>query len=134
MIAESNGNRSPFLRFMVVGSIGFCIDGGVLTILQYQGWNVFFARGVSFILAVTTTWLLHLAWTFGKNVLSKPIRKYSTYLAIQISGATLNICIFSFLILLFPFLGEAPLIPLALASLVALIFNYSATSYYLFKT
>ena len=123
--------QSPFLRFACVGTVGFVVDASVLTALMGLGWVPVVARLVSFPAAVGTTWLLNKAWTFGAQV-HRPVVGYLRYSAVQIVGALINLGIFSLLILALPAARAQPWAPLAVAALVALVFNYIATRHWVF--
>lgn len=126
--------REPeFFRFLFVGGVGFCIDGGLLTLLMQSEWEVFPARAVSFMSAVTCTWLFNRFWTFGSNG-RLPIRKeYAAYMTTQVVGAIINLSVFFVLIYARPAYLDMPFIPLAFGAGVSLIFNYMVSKNYVFK-
>lgn len=122
-----------FFRFLSVGAVGFCVDGGVLISLMQSGWEILPARTVSFLLAVTTTWAVNRAWTF-KVAHGVGVRKeYSAYILVQIIGAMINIFVFFSLIKLHPPLRGIPLLPLAVGAVFSLVFNYLASRKYVYK-
>ncbi len=54
---QATVGRSEFLRFVIVGGIGFLVDGGVLMALtRGAGLDPYSARVVSFVCAASTTW------------------------------------------------------------------------------
>jgi putative flippase GtrA len=122
---------SQFLRFACVGAVGFAVDGGILTSLMRMGWEPLQARLVSFAAAVVTTWLLNKAWTFGATA---PTSRNDgvRYAGVQIVGALINLAIFTLLMAAFPVFRQVPWVPLAMAALVALAFNYLATKHLVF--
>jgi putative flippase GtrA len=124
---------SQFLRFACVGTVGFVVDAGILTMLMHLGWQPVLARLISFPAAVATTWLLNKAWTFATDTASRG-GGYMRYFGIQIVGALINLGIFTLLISAFPAFLAMPWLPLAAASLVALVFNYLATRHLVFNS
>ena len=52
-------------RFLIVGTVGFAIDGGLLYLLVRTDVDPYLARGLSFPPAVTATWYLNRVWTFA---------------------------------------------------------------------
>jgi putative flippase GtrA len=116
-----------------VGGIGFCVDGGLLTVLMDAGFDVLGARSVSFLSAVTCTWLLNRLWTFRLQGQPRVRREYASYLAAQTIGALINLAVFFVLIEIHPFLRDRPLIPLAFGAAVSLAFNYAVSRKYVFK-
>lgn len=122
-----------FRRFVVVGGLGFCVDGGLLTILMWYGWDVIPARCCSFLFAVSTTWLLNRLWTFSSGALVSIRREYAYYFGTQMLGAVINLTIFFILIELYPVFRDTPLIPLAFGATVSLAFNYVVSKRIVFK-
>jgi putative flippase GtrA len=122
---------SQFLRFACVGTVGFAVDGGILTSLMRLGWEPLPARLISFSVAVVITWLINKAWTFGPTAPSAR-GGGMRYAGVQIIGALINLAIFTLLMAAFPVLRQVPWVPLAMAALVALVFNYLATRHLVF--
>ena len=122
-----------FFRFLSVGAMGFVVDGVLLTALMQSGWKILPARLVSFISAVTLTWLLNRLWTFRLNKNVEVRREYASYIATQIIGALINFSIFFALIEFHPSLKDIPLIPLAFGAVVSLVSNYIISKIYVFK-
>ena len=120
-------------RFVVVGGIGFCIDGGLLTILMKFDWGVIPARSLSFLLAVCATWLLNRLGTFKFKKSMSTHMEYVCYFGIQVLGALINFSIFFVLIKIYPLFRDTPLIPLAFGAVVSLAFNYTALKITIFK-
>lgn len=122
-----------FRCFLVVGGLGFCVDGGLLTILMRYGWDVILARSCSFLLAVSATWLLNRLWTFDSGKLISIRREYAFYFSAQMLGATINLSIFFILIRVYPAFRDIPLIPFAFGAAVSLAFNYIVSKRIVFK-
>jgi len=53
-----------FLRFSLVGAVGFGIDVGVLYLARARGLDLYTSRLVSFLAAATFTWLGNRRFTF----------------------------------------------------------------------
>lgn len=122
-----------FRRFLVVGGLGFFIDGGLLTILMQNNWNVIPARACSFFFAVSATWLLNRLWTFDSEKLISIRREYVYYFSVQVLGAVINLSVFFALIGLHPVFRGIPLIPLAFGAAISLAFNYLVSKKIVFK-
>lgn len=120
-------------RFVLVGGVGFCVDGSILVLLhQHLGLGILIARLVSFSLAGTTTWYLNRHLTFNVPLLRRPRDEWTRYLAVNGIGALLNLSVFMLLIQIFPSLAPYPLLVLAIAALAALIFNFLGSKYFVF--
>lgn len=113
-----------FIKFAVAGTLGFSIDGGLLTFLMGMDWHILTSRACSFSAAVTATWITNRFWTFESGSQRPMHREYAYYFTIQVAGATINLSVFLIMIYLIPSLESMPLIPLASASAVAMVFNY----------
>ncbi len=72
-----------FLRFVVVGGVGFIVDGGLLLILLAYGVDTYLARVFSFPMAVISTWWLNRIWTFSSARQASPGRQLNFYLAVR---------------------------------------------------
>jgi putative flippase GtrA len=121
--------------FVLVGAIGFLIDAGILTALvNGLGAGHYAARASSFTVAVTATWYMNRRWVFEKIATRKRSREYTSYLIVQAIGAVINLSVFVAAIELVPALAKAPVIPLAIGAAVALLFNFSASSRFVFTS
>lgn len=120
--------------FAIIGGIGFIVDGGILTFLNsVYGVELLPARLVSFSAAVTTTWLLNRNRTFADRKETRLIREWGRYAAVNSIGSLLNMGIFFWLVERYKMLAEVPLVPLGIAASVALIFNFFASKYIVFR-
>lgn len=117
------------IRFSIIGVIGFIVDASVLTLCYSTiKLNVYLSRFFSFSLAVLVTWLLNRKITFcvaeGRGQSKKA--EYINYNLVQACGALMNLTIFSLLVSVNDLLLEYPVVPLAIAAVIAMIFNFLA--------
>lgn len=120
--------------FVVIGGIGFAIDGGILTLLNsFLGLDLLSARLCSISVAVTATWYLNRQHTFSGQKDEQALREWTRYLVLNGLGALLNLAIFFWLIFRFDALTSVPLVPLAIAAVVALFFNFIGSKYIAFR-
>ncbi len=92
MTQRSRG-ASEFLRFGVVGTIGFAVDASVLyACAPIAGWLA--GRLISFLAAASTTWWLNRRHTFtGRRKdlsLVETAREYFQYLLSMLAGGAVN--------------------------------------------
>lgn len=129
-----SGERSrEMLSFLVVGSVGFVVDAAILTLLTaYAGWSPWLARIPSFLGAVFVTWALNRKHTFAERGLQRRHTEAFYYLVIQSGGALINLTIFWICLAAQPQLAKLPVIPLAVGSAGAMIFNYLISSKWLY--
>ena len=127
--------NSQFTKFAMVGTVGFLVDSLTLLWLLEIHWVLFPARIASFACAVSVTWYLNRTWTFNQSGVVKPTlaQQYGYYLTVQVIGAGVNIGTFFWVIYYFPMTSSQPLIPLAVGSLVAMVFNYTLAKKVVYK-
>lgn len=124
----------PFLKFLLVGGIGFAIDATLLTAIMHATncppWQ---ARIPSFLVAVTATWLLNRSLAFAGRGLRRRSMEAFLYGTIQVCGAVLNFTVFTLCLRYFPLMIEAPAVPLAIGSAAGLAFNFSLSNTVLYS-
>jgi putative flippase GtrA len=124
--------RARFASFATVGFLGFIVDATLLSTLVHAfGWNHYAARAVSFIAAVTITWYLNRTWVFLPS--SDGTREYGAYFSVQSVGAAINLGTYALAVAALPLLARVPVVPLAAGAALALLFNYSAASRWVFE-
>jgi putative flippase GtrA len=134
---DAGGVSSPrfslgrFRSFATVGLVGFIVDGALLsTLVHVWGWPHYTARALSFATAVTVTWYLNRHWVFSRT--SDRTREYGAYFSVQVVGAAINLGTYALVIAVVPPLARLPVLPLAAGAALALLFNYSAASRWVF--
>ncbi len=124
---------AELFAFGLVGSVGFIVDAGILTLLaQKFGVNVYLSRLFSFPTATVITWLLNRSLVFNFRH-QKTRSEYGKYLLVQTGGALVNLGVFALLLRAIPTLHATPVIPLAAGALFGLVFNYSGSRYWVFR-
>ena len=122
-----------FLRFCVVGAIGFIVDGGFLAFLTAGlGIGPIRSRAVSFSAAVLTTWVMNRIWAFRDRPQPSITRELFFYVTMQGLGLAINLSLYTCLVLYSVAPFNYPLIALCIASGVALSFNYAVLLKYVF--
>jgi putative flippase GtrA len=114
---------SQFGRFLLVGAVGFAIDGGLLDLLVCKGLDPYVARAISFPPAVTVTWYLNRIWAFGVRD-SGARRQYLRYIAVQIVGAVSNYAVYGVVLLGIPHTPTGVLGAFAAGSAAGLVVNF----------
>jgi putative flippase GtrA len=121
----SEGNQQ-LVRFIVVGTVGFVVDGGTMAALMWFAHAPLLWRVPSFVLACFVTWKLNSVWTFGQT---GTIWKY---FAVQSVGAALNYAVFAMVILLFGSQNKIVMFAFVLGSLTALVWNFLGAKRFVF--
>lgn len=130
-LAALADRRSPFLRFCMIGALGFVVDAGTLFgLIERFGVAPLPARVVSILFAVTVTWALHRRWTFRSDDPER-LAEWSRFLTVSLAGAALNYAIYAAVLLGVP--GTPPLLALAMGSVLALAANYAGARLWAFR-
>ncbi len=118
------------LRFLIVGSLGFLTDAGLLWLATKKlGLDPYSGRLLSFSAALLVTWLLNSTFTF-KNNSKRSKRQFGAYIAVQVSSFGLNYAIYSAIV----WKGMAvPIVALIFASIVAMFYSFTAMNLWVFK-
>jgi putative flippase GtrA len=95
MILKNSQERTRFLRFALVGSIGAVIDGGVANLIIYAGiLPADWAKDISFTLAVTSNFLWNRYWTYPDSR-SKPLsRQILQFVIVSVVGLIIRQLLF----------------------------------------
>jgi len=129
---QLNGRQAG--SFAIIGGIGFIVDGGILTLLNSVfEFDLLPSRLASFSAAVTVTWFLNRRKTFADRNDRRAAREWGRYAIVNSIGALLNMGIFFWLVYYYSSLAEMPLVPLALAASIALVFNFFASKHIAFR-
>ena len=129
-----------FLRFGVVGTIGFVVDTAVLYAGLALGLGLYGGRAVSYLAAATTTWALNRAWTFrdqgqgqGQGQGRSPvIRQWALFVAINLVGFAFNYGTYAALIASVAFVAQYPVIGVAAGSLAGMLGNFLLSRRFVF--
>jgi putative flippase GtrA len=112
------------MRFGVVGTIGFVVDGGMLWLLLSSGLNPYAARALSFPVAVVVTWALNRVWTFATAEKIGKRRQFNRYLAVQLVGVGANYSVYTAVIRIFSDSASVIFAALVAGSFVGMFLNF----------
>jgi putative flippase GtrA len=114
------------LGFGLVGAAGFATDALLFLVFsQGAGWPVMASRALAFLPATGVTWWLNRHYVFRTAGGARSRRgEYLRHLAIQGIGIAINFATFYAAVRAGLGAGSAQLLPLALGSGVAMVFNF----------
>ncbi len=125
--------HSEFLRFCVVGAVGFIVDAGILQILAGSfGMDPYGSRIISFLIAATVTWLLNRRYTFNVEQGARLHREWARYISINAFGGGLNYLTYALCVSQFALVHHYLILGVAAGSAIGLLVNYSASKYLVF--
>ena len=119
--------------FVLIGCFGFVVDATALSLLVWEGFNVYIARTASFTFASAVTWALNRSLNFGTGRLRQGGGEYAKYMLVQVLAATGNMSIYALTIWRWPILRGWPIVPLAIGAVVGMMINYSLSRSWVFK-
>lgn len=125
-----------FLRFGVVGTIGFVVDTAVLyAAIGLGGAGLYAGRALSYLAAATTTWALNRHWTFrDRQGNAHPARQWISFLVVNLFGFAVNYGTYAALVSLSPFCARHPVTGVAAGALVGMAGNFFLSRRFVFGT
>ncbi|MEM7224888.1 MAG: GtrA family protein [Pseudomonadota bacterium] len=121
-----------FLRFGVVGVIGFVVDAGTLAVLLNLGLGLYSGRLVSFLLALTVTWALNRRFTF-RDKSPERARQWGRFAVVATLGGAINYGVYAWMVSHLASVAAWPTIGVAAGSLASYLFNFSASRVFVFR-
>lgn len=120
--------------FAISGSIGFIVDA-IVYYLASAITSYYFAKAISFLFAVFSTWIFNRNITFRNsikygNVFSELIKYFSSTLL----GGALNYFVFILLMNKSELVMSYPIIGIACGSIVGMVFNFTLSKLFIYKT
>lgn len=128
-----------FLNFGIVGSIGFFVDVGTLWIVGHvTNLDFYSARGISYLLAATTTWALNRHYTFVEAQRRSALQQWLCFLIINLGGGLVNYLTYVILIAFTPLTEQLPTwlgltIAVGAGSLAGLTVNFFTSRQWVFN-
>jgi putative flippase GtrA len=124
---------SQFLRFCIGGVIGFLVDAGVLQLLlSALDADPYLARLVSFLCAMTATWIYNRRVTFAGQASHQPVREWARYAVAMAGGFALNYGVYAALVYFVPLVHSWPVLGVAAGSIAGLAANWLSSRFWVF--
>jgi len=126
-----------FISFSIIGVAGFVVDTGILYLLVYVfDANLYVGRILSYLCAVTATWLLNRLFTFKsdgqQNSHISLLKQWSKFAGCNALGAVINYTIYALLITFFSVFYENPVLAVAIGTLFSVNVNFFLSKKYVF--
>jgi putative flippase GtrA len=123
-----------FLKFSLVGGVAFASDAAVLQMML----NTFeigplIARIPSATVAIIITWLFNRSYTFSSTKNSEVVKSFLAHLSATSIGFSINIGLYTLLLIVFEYRNIHPLVALSIASAIGLFINFLLAKYWVFK-
>lgn len=121
-----------FLRFGVVGTLGFLVDAGVLTLMLALGAGPHGGRIVSYLAAASATYALNRAWTFRESARVPVARQWGRFVLLNLVGFAANFGTYAALLATVPLVAAHPVLGVAAGSLAGMFLNFALSRRYVF--
>jgi putative flippase GtrA len=95
--------------------------------------NLYAARGLSYLSAVTTTWLLNRRFTFRDAASAAPVTEWLRFTLFNSLGATVNLGTYALMIQSSSEARAYPVLAVACGSLGGLFVNFTLTRVFVFR-
>ena len=126
--------RTQFIRFCLVGVIGFCIDATVLlSLVQLFGVGPYAGRVVSYLIAATGTWSLNRRFTFPRSGTGGWHHEWARYVTANAVGAGVNYGAYAFCVWSSALVQQYLILGVAVGSALGLAVNFTASRYLVFR-
>lgn len=121
--SPSREMAAQFLRFGVVGTIGFVIDAS--TVYALRGLLGLIGAGmVSYFVAASANWAMNRAWTFRGKGSGPAHRQWLLFLIANLLGLALNRGTYAALVLEIPLCAGQPVLAVAAGSVAGMFANF----------
>lgn len=114
-----------FLRFSVAGAIGFVADTAVLYAVKDVA-GLYVGRLISFVAAVTVTWLINRNFAFAEAKGQRSIwAEYALYFVSMLGGGTINYLVYAGLVASVELVRVHPILGIMAGTAVGLGVNFT---------
>jgi len=127
------GVLMEFLRFGVVGTIGFVVDTAVLYAGLALGLGLYGGRAVSYLVAATTTWALNRLWTFRGRGNGPVHQQWALFLLVNLVGFAMNYGTYAALIIFVPLAAAHPVLGVAAGAIAGMFGNFVLSRQLVFR-
>lgn len=123
---------TQFLRFALVGVIGFVVDASILRLVVAAfGINLYAGRLISFLAAATVTWALNRSFTFRHK--GARAAQWLRFVCANAFGASVNLGTYALMVSTLPLAREYPSIAVACGSLTGMGLNFTLMKRVVFR-
>jgi len=112
-----------FLKFGVVGVLGFVVDTSVVYALRYR-LGLYGAGVAAFVVAATANWVMNRLWTFRGQGSLKLHQEWARYMLANLGGFVLNRGTYAILVTLVPLCAEQPVLAVAAGAVAGMGVNF----------
>ena len=123
---------AQFLRFGVVGAIGFVFDTATVYATRFT-LGLYGAGLLAYFVAATATWFLNRRWTFRGQSSGSAFRQWVRFLLANGVGFVLNRGLYSILVTVAPICAANPVLAVAAGSIAGMFANFGLSRRLVFR-
>jgi putative flippase GtrA len=123
---------SEFIRFGLVGLVGFCVDTAIVYTMR-GALGLVGAGVLSYLVAATVTWRLNRAWTFRGRGSAPAHRQWAMFLAANLTGFLLNRGTYAILVTNYALAAQQPILAIFAGMLAGMFFNFGLSRTLVFR-
>lgn len=126
----------PFLRFAIIGALGFLLDLAVLAFaIEVLGLGPYAGRALSFAVTVTFTWAMNRWLTFAERRAARGgiLKEWARFVAANAIGLAVNYVVYAALLNWGSGWLASPYVAAGCGAIAGLVFNYTASSRLVFR-
>jgi putative flippase GtrA len=121
-----------FLKFGVVGTLGFVVDTTVVYALR-AALGLYGAGLVAFVVAATANWVMNRLWTFRGQGSLPPHREWARYMTTNLAGFVLNRGTYALLVTFVAVCARQPVLAVAAGSIAGMGVNFALSRTMVFR-
>jgi len=125
--------KFQLLRFGLVGFAGYVVDSTVLYGGLFLGLGPAWGRLVSFLCAVSFTWLINRRFTFSRGSQQTLFNEALRYFSVMLIGGFLNFLIYGLIMNSMSYHLALPAFAVAVGALVGMSANFLLIKYFIYK-
>jgi putative flippase GtrA len=114
---------AQFLRFGVVGAIGFVIDTATVYAVRHA-LGLYGAGLAGYVVAATANWLFNRLWTFRGEGSGSAHRQWALFMVANLGGFVLNRGTYALLVTFAAAAARQPVIAIAAGAVAGLLVNF----------
>jgi len=123
---------TQFLRFALVGVVGFGVDAGTLRfVVATFGLNLYLGRVVSFLTAASVTWGLNRTFTFRHK--GAPAAQWVRFVCTNALGGAVNFGVYALMVETLAMVRQYPSIAVACGSIAGMGLNFTLSKKLVFR-
>ena len=131
-LAARVGVSESFIRFGIVGALGFVWDTSTVYIVRNFA-NLYVAGTCGFLVAASLNWVQHRLWTFRHVQHGAAHVQWAKFVGANALGFVFNRGTFFLLVAFAPVVVKHPILGIAAGTCVGLGFNYTLSKRLVFK-